>query len=263
MKTKPGVPEILPALESVGLSPKESRLYLALLESGRATVAQLMTRSGYKRGDLHYLLDLLEKKKLIARRRERNRDIIVPESPWRLQERGAEMKKQAEQQEQAIQNLLPDLVSRYVLATNRPAVRQLEGVAGIEEVYAEILRQKKDLAIFASAYDHQNTALDKAIDLAIKRQHRAGIKTRALVEPRLARDRRYLDYCRRIGIANRFWPRADFSLPSQIIVFGDSVALSSLKDEIITTLIQNKNIAQSLRGLFELIWTSAARSEGA
>lgn len=247
------------SLAAVGLSPKESQLYLELLETGPVTVAPLMDRLGYKRGDLHYLLDSLEKKKLIARRRERNRDIIIPESPWRLQEFGAAAKKQAEQRERVVQNLLPDLVARYVLATNRPAVRQLEGVSGIEEVYAEILRQKKDLLIFASAYDHQNAALDKAIDLAIKRQHRAGIKTRALVMPALAIDRRYLDYCRRFGVTNHFWPRADFSLPSQIIVFGDFVALSSLKDEIITTLIQNKNIAQSLRGLFELIWASAVR----
>lgn len=245
---------------ALGLSPKESQLYLELLETGPATVSPLMDRLGYKRGDLHYLLDSLEKKKLITRRRERNRDIIVPESPWRLREFSREIKKQAEQRERAVQNLLPDLVARYVLATNRPAVRQLEGVAGTEEVYAEILRQKKDLSIFASAYDHQNTALDKAIDLTIKRQHRAGIKTRALVEPKLARDRRYLDYCRTYGITNRFWPQANFSLPSQIIVFGDMVALSSLKDEIITTLIQNKNIAQSLRGLFELIWAGAARA---
>jgi hypothetical protein len=46
----------------------------------------------------------------------------------------------------------------------------------------------------------------------------------------------------------------DFTLPAQIIVFGQKVAIISLKKSIIATLINNPDIADSFRQLFNLLW---------
>ena len=45
-----------------------------------------------------------------------------------------------------------------------------------------------------------------------------------------------------------------FSFTSDITIFDDSVAISSLRGKIHGTIITSKDIADSFRGVFDLIW---------
>jgi HTH-type transcriptional regulator, sugar sensing transcriptional regulator len=241
-------------LQQLGLSAKEAEVYLSLLKLGPATVRRLIEVTGYKRGDLHYVLDKLEKRKLVYRRPERNRFVVQAESPWRLRELLQSQAEVLSETEKQLQSLLPNLTSQFVLSTEKPSIRYLEGLEGMKQLYDEIVLDKKELLLFTSDYDRDDKELNEVINKAIKQQFRAGIKVRALVPYFPELDSSYFSYTKKHGIKSRVLPRQNFVLDSQIAIWGDKVAMTSIKDQIVTTVIDNKNIAQTMRTIFELIW---------
>ena len=57
-------------------------------------------------------------------------------------------------------------------------------------------------------------------------------------------------------IAVRMIPQK-YIIPSQVIVYNNKVAITSLKKELITTLIENENIAKTFQTLFQYMWDKA------
>jgi hypothetical protein len=58
-------------------------------------------------------------------------------------------------------------------------------------------------------------------------------------------------------VERRIIQKTRFSLPAQILVWGDNVAIISMKKSKIITVIQNKDISNTFRIIFEYIWDSA------
>ena len=64
----------------------------------------------------------------------------------------------------------------------------------------------------------------------------------------------YLDYCQSRNIENRILPPEQFRLRSQIIILGGGVSLSSLRETVVTTIIENPDIAQTFQTVFDMLW---------
>lgn len=253
MKT-PQNQQYLVALEQLGLSQKSAEVYLYLLNLGRLTAGTLIDLTGYKRGDLHYILDRLVAQGLIKKTRQKNKDIFQVESPWRLQELFNEQEQKIRLQQKNLQALLPQLASLFTLSTSQPFIRHLAGLSGLKTIYDEILHDKADLSIFAAESDRDNPALNRLINRSIGRQYRAGLKTRALISLFPSLDQVYLNYCRSRNIENRILPPEKFRLRSQIIIWGGKISLSSLRETVMTTIIENADIAQTFQTVFDMLW---------
>jgi hypothetical protein len=130
----------------------------------------------------------------------------------------------------------------------------------MKKFYDSLLETKTEVLIFVSEYDRDDPAVGRLIDDSTARQKRRGIKIRALnplgAGYSLAATKKYLQDRKNKNIAVRLLPRG-FVFPSQIIIFDDKIGITSLKKELITTVIENENIARTFKTFFEYMWTKA------
>ena len=57
----------------------------------------------------------------------------------------------------------------------------------------------------------------------------------------------------------RFLPEDKFPFSSDITIYGDKVAIASLRGKLVGVIMESKEIASTLRSMFELGWEGSAR----
>ncbi|HET8903561.1 MAG TPA: helix-turn-helix domain-containing protein, partial [Saccharospirillum sp.] len=73
-------------LQIFGLEPRETRLYLALLQSGPASIRDIADRAGINRGTTHELLKRMQQKGVVSYFPKGKRRHFSAEPPQRLRE---------------------------------------------------------------------------------------------------------------------------------------------------------------------------------
>lgn len=128
-------------LQQVGLDERESAVYLALLKDGPATVAELARRTGVHRPAIYQTLARAVPRGIVERVVRKKRFRYAAASPERLLEL-------FEHARSAFAEVLPELRALHETAPNRPTVRYLEGVRGIQSVFADVVRKSKPGGVF-------------------------------------------------------------------------------------------------------------------
>jgi len=118
-------------LVNMGLSEKESAVYLTLLETGPATISTIARHSGIHRPLIYKAIPGLEEKRLITKGPKGKTTQYIAESPERLNSLFGEF-------EDRFYDLLPQLKSIHNTASKKPIVKFLEGKKGIISVFNDL-----------------------------------------------------------------------------------------------------------------------------
>lgn len=124
-------------LQKIGLSEKEAALYLAGLQTGPATMQKIVEASKLKRATVYELVDSLKEKGLIKTIQKGKRKIYIAEDPQNIF-------PLIRQKENVLHNILGQLLAIQNHAGKKPSVRIYQGVAGIKEIYEDILSKRAD-----------------------------------------------------------------------------------------------------------------------
>jgi sugar-specific transcriptional regulator TrmB len=242
-------------LVDIGLSDKEAAVYELLLNLGPTSVAQVAKGTrGVQRTNLYNVLYSLISKGL-AEKIEGGKVVrfraLSPENLQKIIDTRAQETKNAQN---TLGNVLSSLKSLYSVTTDRPSVAHLEGTVGLTKIYEDILKEKQDILLIRSVYDKDHPELQELLAKQVQRQVRAKIRVRAITplvehisKQTIKRDPERL-------LERLLVPKEKLTLPAQIIIYGDKVAVTDVKDTHISTVIDNKNIADTFRVLFEYLW---------
>ncbi len=124
-------------LQKIGLSEKEAVLYLAGLQTGLATMQQLVNASHLKRATVYELIDGLKEKGLIKTLLKGKRKFYITEDPQNIF-------SLVRQKENVLHNIMGQLLAMQSHAGEKPSVRIYQGVEGIKEIYEDILSRHAD-----------------------------------------------------------------------------------------------------------------------
>jgi sugar-specific transcriptional regulator TrmB len=239
-------------LLTLGLSPAERTAYQTLITHGPMAPPQLAKAGGLTRVNGYAALRGLAQKGLAKEKAVNKRQVYLPEPPTKLQELAHQKAEAAKAGLESIEAIIPSLMNQFSLVSGQPGVSHYEGLDGIKQVYEDSLRRPHhdESLVLRSIYDSKE--IEPYILSYIKRRAKLGIKNRMLTpyfdtsldDSALLRERRYL-------------PKDKFSLPTEISIYGDKVSLVSLRKDLIGTVIQSKDVAQTFRILFELLWSQA------
>ena len=246
-------------LKESGFLDKEVATYLALLELGRGTVAEISRKAGINRSTGYVILDSLTSKGLARVSGKEPKQEYVAESPEKLREY---MNVQAEKQKglaQEVSSLLPELISLHKTG-NRPSIRFYEGLAGLEHVYNDTLNSTEDI-YSTSTYEEMHDALPKYFSTYYARRVKKGIFVRTFVaDTPLARFRKANDATEHRETF--LVPRGTFPLPTDIEIYGNKVMFASWREKL-GVIIESKEIATTLRSVFKLALEEAKRLDAA
>lgn len=220
------------------------------LEAGPASVAKLAQKSGLKRGTIYEFLGEMLEKGLLEVTISGKRKLYAGTPPKKLH-------RIIERQRQILENLLPDLSLLTNIGSSKPRIRFYEGKEGLLKAYYEIL----DLPVgsevlgFATFEGIYKLFPKSAVDIYIKKRVAKRIKEKLIIPSD--------EYAQNHSADNKkefretiMIPKSKFSISSEINIYQNKVAITSLGEEKVAVIIESQQMADTQRAIFNLLWSS-------
>ncbi len=246
--------ELERALTQLGIEGNRARFYLAALELGEATVADVSHHAGIARTNAYEVMQRLVSDGLISRIQRKSKVFVQAQDPFVILRR-------IEQQRQIAADLVPQLRMLHHQAGHKPRVRYFEGLEGITEVLYDTLscRSGELRGILAMAELMETPGID-VMNRYIAARIKAGLRLRvvrsesretAAIWPASRIERRALRYAPK-GL--------DLGLTSYI--YDDKVAYISSRREHFALCIQSEEFAAFQTAMFEGLWLISSEVDG-
>lgn len=232
------------ALKKFGLTERESKVYLAALTLGTATANSISKYAKIERTTTYDILKSLIEKGIasyILKDKKKCFEVISPENLISILEANKKL----------LQSALPDFKALTQKNIEKPQVRLFEGKLGIKNLINSVYNEGKDFCVYANSkiIDFLEHDFDKFVKLRVEKKifvrviQEKSDKTINLIrnEEKKYRAVRYLQ---------------NFDIPSSTFIYGNKVAIFNFSQiEPIGVLIENEDIANTQRIVFEKLWS--------
>ena len=235
-------------LKKAGLTDSQAKGYIALLENGALSPAEIADKTGETRTNGYAIAEKLISLGL-ARKVDQAKATIEAENPTKIRTLISSRQQQLKIVNDELTSVLPTMLSRFRLTSDQPGVITVEGAEALKLVYDEIITTKEDVLIFPSPNDHDDPAISLMINQQIERQRDAGIKSLALISANEFENMKKLqDGFLEIKKYN------GASFDAQIMIFGNNVISTVFHHGVISTIITSQEMANTLRSIFFSLW---------
>ncbi len=239
-----------------GLSEKEAKVYLALLELEIAAVSEIAKTANINRSSTYVVLNSLKKKGLIGTSEDKKIQRYVATSPEMLLREAEDRAQKSENIKNKISDIIPELKSMHKDTKHRPIVRVFDGKKGLREIYWDILytKEAKELKTFSdptTIFRMFPNFMEQALERTSK-----GIKMYAVCPA----TKEVLELCKNAPSTDEIItiPYEKFKSSNNVAIYGNKIALASPKEEF-GIIIENKEIADVMKNIFDLSWQEAKR----
>jgi len=237
-------------LQEFGLSQKEARVYVTLLELGKSPASDVAEKSEVKRATTYVVLDSLKEMGLISTYEKNGTTQYVASDPSKLGSIIESKKQEWIQKSEELSSLLPELESLHNAEASKPTIRFFEGKDSLLESYEEFLKsdKKKDKSVrFFYSRDKIDKALSKKdLESFVEYRLQENIDSEVIYNKKGGD----LDAERkgdRIKVEETKFP-----IDIDLEIYGDSIFISTLEKPLSAILIKNQKISDSFKTLFRL-----------
>jgi hypothetical protein len=241
---------LISPLKSLGLTEKEAKVYLALLQLGPATPYKIAKKSRLKRPTAYVIAEELVEKGLI---------VVMPgEDPRRYIARAPEVFfENLEQKLVDARKILPELKSLQKGTSEKPSVLYFEGVEGLRQAYdykQKELHGKNVVGFFASADDISPGVNEVFFDWnEYKERHKIHIKGITVDSATLAPYAKWM-LSKETAMTMKFLPENIYSAKTSIESCNDQFVRIVLMESVQTLIIESPKLAKTFREVFEIAW---------
>lgn len=243
----------------IGLTKEQARIYEVLLSSPLLPVRIISKNASVSRELTYVVLDQLQKLELVEKIENVGKVALFrAKHPSSIEKIADEKKVIAEEAKAAYGNVIEKLVRDFNISHARPHVKFYEGLDGIKETYSLILKEAKETFVFRSLYDHENQEVRALVSEQLKKQTSKGIRSYVLTPKLEHMSATVYSHDMERNITRKIIPKEKFSLPGYIVIWKDKISITSLrdKDHMVTTIIDNRDIAETFLTLFQFMWDS-------
>ena len=243
-------------LTQISLSPNEAVVYEYLLKNGESAAGQIIKNTPLKRGVIYNALDELINKSLSVKKSKNQIALFSPNHPDKLREYVDSREKEIAKAKNSLEANLPALISDFNLVSGKPGVRYFEGLKGVKKVLWDSLTTKGEILTYGNM-EAIVTYIDKMNNKYVAERDRLGIKKRAIVlDSPFTRE--HLKNYHRQTTDMRFINHKKYNFSPIVEIYDNKVSYVTLTDDIkIGVIIEDKNIYQLHKSLFEFTWARA------
>ena len=237
----------LEALQEIGLSITEAKVYLALLDLGSALAGEITKKSEINRTNVYDALERLIAKGLVTYVISANRKVFEAVSPERLKEILIE-------KEEKLSRVLPELTEIYKTSRIKEEATIFKGKKGIKSLFEDILKEKKELLVYGAesrfadmfpAYQKYWNEERAKLGFKIKIIYNEKVKARKKAEQ--------LKLCQM-----KYLPK-HYEFPSTTLIYGEKVVTVVWTELPFAFLIKSKEAVKSNLTFFDILWGVAKR----
>lgn len=254
---------IISQIEDLGLSNKEARVYVANLMLGSSGVQQIADLSGIKRVTTYVILESLVGLGLVSQSVHAKKTLFNAESPENLKRLLDNREKALRDQMHQLNEIMPDLEGLKSLPKDAPIVKfyeGLEGINAINQTYFDEIRSQNVSETFGISDLDKLTKIFPEIEKHSGNPSRIKANVRSKFIYTSSRGPIMEDSDKEKLRESLYVPHDKFNFDSDISIAGDYVVLISLaSSNPIGVVIKSKNIADSMKAIFNLAWESALK----
>lgn len=240
--------------KKLGLSDKETAVYLALLEHGASSVRDLAGAANLNRGTAYDILKKLQEAGLVSFFHKDTKQQFAAEDPDKILKLLAVREDEFKKTEEKIKELIPELKSLQERGGDKPVTKFYEGRAGVKFILDDVLTSTKETEaseyyVYSAAGVREDVygAYPDFNKKRIKNNIRA--KTISLSEGGGT-----------YGLDERKWLPSTSSgrvdMMTYILIYADKCAFisRSSSDNPVGVIIENKMIYETQKTLFLQMW---------
>ncbi len=243
-------------LTSFGLSEKEAKVYLALLQLGTSVVSDVSRTSKINRSTSYVLLETLAKRGLVSISTTKKLRLYTAAAPERIVQLLEERVKASTELLGHAHSVLPELKSIYKGVGPKPKVSYFEGTEGIRSVYEDTLTSPETILAYASI-ENMHAALPGYFPDYYQRRSKRGIHIQS-VHPDTPEARERVKYDRKEDRTSALVPSNEYAFSPEINIYDNKIAFMSLKEKF-GLIIESQELATAMKKVFTLSWKEAKR----
>lgn len=247
--------EILLKLQSMGISPAESKVYLTLMKLGNAKAGQIISLVELSSSNVHEALEKLSKKGLISFIIKNNIKEYTASDPKNLELLLQKERENLREKETTLKELLPQFKSIQRLPHPDQNAEIFIGFNGIKSAFRKLLDNSEDKEEYVFFYKYDIESIKKVHEFFSKmdiEDYYKKLETRAI----FSSEYKKLFNKRKNKINARF---TDQPIPSSINIFNNKVLIISWTEKPVGYLIESLEISEMFKEFFESIWKIAKR----
>ncbi len=242
-------------LIKLGLTAEQAKIYLFLLSTPSATAKKISLATNINRSLVYKITYQLIEKELV--REDKRPGLIsrfVALHPSQLEKLVEQQKLSTLQAEHSLSEISGQLISQFNVSNNKPNVRFYEGLSGLQTLYKDILNTESDIVLLRSHLDDDTPERESMIRTQIRKQVQKNISTKVISTKEISKHPNLLKEDIENKVTRCQVPHTDFNVPAQMLVYGNKVSFTSFNDPLITTIVEDKNIAETCLTIFNNIW---------
>lgn len=249
-------------LYNLGLTKVQAEIFDCLLQNGPQKAVDIAKKTKRPRGVAYKgLEELISLKLAIKKEGKAGITVFSAEHPSNLEQILEKKEKDLAKAKSAFENSLPDLVSAFNLISNKPGVRFYEGEEGLIKVLEDTLTSKTDICLLLNKEAlEKEDEFRKVNAIYKKKREQLGIKKKVIrigAEP-YHEASAGLDYQKITEI--RYLDKPNSSFKSSIQIYDNKISFQVInKEKIISFLIEDKNIYEMNKFIFDCLWEEAGK----
>lgn len=240
----------LDIFQQIGLSKNESRIYETLLREGESSVGHISTKSEVYRRNVYDSLNRLVEKGLvfeIVSTKENHYQAVDPKKLMDL----------INEKRDVLDSVLPGLEILYKENPSEHSVLTYKGKEGWKNYMRDMLRIGEPVYVLGGKGGWLDERVKNFFPYFIKEAGKQNLEFFHLFDHEVKSS--VPEILKYVGKNYKFLPKK-YSTVSSVDVFGDHVNIvteihmGQLSEEVVFSVIVNKNVADSFRTWFQLIW---------
>lgn len=230
-------------MTNLGVTPVESKLYLALLKIGRSQAGELSRKTGIHRRSVYDALERLIEKGLVSFIKENNKRIYYPSDPKMI-------KQLLEKKNEDIISIIPQLSQLYSEAKEKQETLFFRGKEGIKIIFEDQINEKKEVLVIGGS-----RIASEIMQFYIPHYTKKRVQNNVKLKIVYAGEKRKTE----IPLSEvRYLPK-EFDSVAATNVYSNRVAIILWTENPMAILIRNDDIAQSYKKYFSLLWNMAKK----
>ena len=230
-------------LQKIGLNPNEIKIYLTLLRLGEAKAGEISKESQINRTTTYDSIERLIEKGLVSYSIEANRKIFKPVSPERLLDDLKEKQK-------IVEKSLPELNELFNKSKEKEESDIYKGKKGIRSILNDILNHKEYVA-FGSSGGFLDV-MQHDFSIFQKKKKNLKINSRIILSESSKGKQDVKEAFSKFKFISD-----EYSSLTTTFVYHNKTAIIVWAEIPIATLITSKEVAESYKKHFDLLWKIA------
>lgn len=233
-------------LVEFGLSEKEAKVYLALLELGEAAVTDIARKARVTRTNTYHLLGALSSYGLVVGEQGDSKTMFRAQKPEKLLGFVREKMHRAANNYKEAESLMPEFKSLYRDPEQKTNIKYFDGVEGLMAIYDDTLTTKSKIFSYSTSEDRDSVLPGFFHDYSEKKAEK-GIETESFVaESGVTKEQNA-----------KLLPER-FSTSTEINIYDNKVAVVSLKEKT-GFIVEGKEVADAFKKMFVLAYERAGQ----